>query len=80
VVDAGAALPRRVLPETARGVILGAAAGASDFFPAAAVELLAAVRSRTRENEESTKVMDAVTKGLQVQAEGLRNEVRRFQI
>jgi methyl-accepting chemotaxis protein len=47
---------------------------------AAAVELLAAVRSRTRENEESTKVMDAVTKGLQVQAEGLRNEVRRFQI
>jgi methyl-accepting chemotaxis protein len=46
----------------------------------AALELLAAVRSRTRENEESAKVMDAVTKGLLVQAEGLRNEVRRFQI
>ena len=43
VVDAGAALPRWSLPETARGVILGAAAGASDFFPAAAFELLAGV-------------------------------------
>lgn len=45
VVDAGAALPRRVVPEAAWGVILGAAAGASDFFPAAAVELLAGVPS-----------------------------------
>jgi hypothetical protein len=43
VGDAGAALPRWSLPETARGVILGAAAGASDFFPAAAFELLAGV-------------------------------------
>ena len=43
VVDAGAALPRWSLPETARGVILGAAAGAADFFPAAAFELLAGV-------------------------------------
>jgi hypothetical protein len=43
VVDAGAALPRWALPETMRGVILGAAAGASDFFPTAAVELLAGV-------------------------------------
>jgi hypothetical protein len=43
VVDAGAAMPRWTLPETARGVILGAAAGASHFFPAAAVELLAGV-------------------------------------
>ena len=43
VVDAGAALPRWALPETIRGVILGAAAGASDFFPTAAVEFLAGV-------------------------------------
>ena len=43
VVDAGAGLARRALPETARGVILGAAAGASGFFPTAAVELLAGV-------------------------------------
>lgn len=42
-VDAGAALPRRVIPETAWGVLLGAAAGASDFFPTVAVELLAGV-------------------------------------
>jgi hypothetical protein len=41
VVDAGAALPRRFLPETLRAVLLGAAAGASDFFPAAAVEMAA---------------------------------------
>jgi hypothetical protein len=41
LVDAGFALPRGSLPETLRGVILGAAAGASDFLPAAAVELLA---------------------------------------
>ena len=43
VVDAGSALPRRALPETLRAVILGAAAGASDFFPAAAVEMAAGV-------------------------------------
>jgi hypothetical protein len=41
LVDAGFALPRGCLPETLRGVILGAAAGASDFLPAAAFELLA---------------------------------------
>jgi hypothetical protein len=41
VVDAGAALPRWALPETARWVILGAVAGASGFLPAVAVELLA---------------------------------------
>jgi len=41
VVDAGAALPRWSLPETLGGVLLGAAAGAMDFFPTATVELLA---------------------------------------
>jgi hypothetical protein len=41
VVDEGAALPRWALPETLRWVLLGAVAGAADFFPTAAVELLA---------------------------------------
>jgi hypothetical protein len=41
VVDVGSALPRWAMPETARGVMLGAAAGLIDFFPAATVEMLA---------------------------------------
>jgi hypothetical protein len=41
VVDLGAGLGERTLPETLRWPLVGALAGASDFVPAAAVELLA---------------------------------------
>jgi methyl-accepting chemotaxis protein len=46
----------------------------------AAVEFLEEVRTRTRANESSMKAMDAVTKELLRQAEGLRNEVGRFRV
>ena len=46
----------------------------------AAVEFLEEVRTRTRANEGSMQAMDAVTKELLRQAEGLRNEVGRFRV
>ena len=46
----------------------------------AAQGFMEAVRGRTPANEESSRTMDAVTKELLVQAEGLRDEVRRFEI
>jgi methyl-accepting chemotaxis protein len=46
----------------------------------AAVEFLEEVRTRTRANESSMQAMDAVTKELLRQAEGLRSEVGRFRV
>jgi methyl-accepting chemotaxis protein len=46
----------------------------------AAVEFLEEVRTRTRANESSMQAMDAVTKDLLRQAEGLRSEVGRFRV
>jgi methyl-accepting chemotaxis protein len=46
----------------------------------AAVEFLEEVRTRTRANESSMQAMDAVTKELLRQAEGLRDEVGRFRV
>ena len=44
------------------------------------LEFLEEVRTRTRANESSMQAMDAVTKELLRQAEGLRNEVGRFRV
>jgi methyl-accepting chemotaxis protein len=44
------------------------------------VEFLEEVRTRTRANESSMQAMDAVTKELLRQAEGLRSEVGRFRV
>ena len=45
-----------------------------------AVEFLEAMHQRTRSNEESSQRLDRVAKDLVAQAEGLREDVRRFQI
>jgi methyl-accepting chemotaxis protein len=47
---------------------------------AAAVDFLEAVRTRTRSNEESTRNLETITTELWRQAEGLRDEVRRFRV
>jgi methyl-accepting chemotaxis protein len=45
-----------------------------------AVEFLEAVFQRTRSNEESSKRLDEVTRGLVQQAEALREQVRKFRL
>ena len=44
------------------------------------VEFLEEVSSRTQSNEVSARRMDEATKGLLSEAEGLREDVHRFQI